>query len=154
MPFTLIDIRRLAFHWSLPLQLNIFRFVLTRVLKILAGDFAGKTDWTLITRASHATQWRHSFFCPQIVDRHRPITALVVSQLLNNKHYIYRKSKQVMYYNQTGNKQNKSLNSFFCNVNILYSLRGKLSSNLTIIPFALVRYEVINNQQARSASWL
>ena len=40
--------------------------------------------WTLITRAGHATQWRHSCICPLIDNRHRPITARVESQLLYN----------------------------------------------------------------------
>ena len=44
-------------------------------------------QWTLITRASHATQWRHSCVCPLTDDRHRPITARVVSQLLYKKEY-------------------------------------------------------------------
>ena len=38
--------------------------------------------WTLITRASYATQWRHLCICSLINNRHWPITARALSQLL------------------------------------------------------------------------
>ena len=82
MPLTVIGIRRFLFHWSLRLKLDIFRFVLARSFENLC-----RYDWllwTFITRAGHATQWRHSCICPLIDNRHRPITARVESQLLYN----------------------------------------------------------------------
>ena len=83
MSLTVIGIRRFLFHWSLRLKLNIFRFVLARSFENLCRH--DWLLWTLITRAGHATQWRHSCICPLIDNRHRPITARVESQLLYKK---------------------------------------------------------------------
>ena len=83
MALTVIGIRRFLFHWSLRIKLNIFRFVLARSFENLCRH--DWLLWTLITRAGHATQWRHSCICPLIDNRHRPITARVESQLLYKK---------------------------------------------------------------------